>query len=109
MVKQMDFFGEPPPPAEAKIDGATFDPKLDGARLDSQLERVRAVMRDGLWRTLAEIQRAIGGGSEAAISARLRDFRKIRHGAWKVDRRRRGDPSRGLHEYRVEPPPKEGT
>jgi len=49
-----------------------------------------------------EIRERIGGGSEAGISARLRDFRKIKFGGHKVYRRRRGEASKGLHEYRLE-------
>ena len=79
------------------FDGATYDPALDATRLKSQLERVRTLMQDGQWRTLGEIQ-ALAGGSEAALSARLRDLRKPRFGAWIVDRRR---VSNGLWEYRV--------
>lgn len=82
------------------FDGATFEPAADGARLAGQLERVLALMRDGEWRTLAEIAAAVGG-SEAGVSARLRDLRKPRFGRFWVDRDRR---SGGLFVYRVRPP-----
>ena len=64
-----------------------------------QLSAVLDLMRDGRWRTLYEIQKATGEGSEAAISARLRDLRKARFGGYQVNRRRRGDG--GTFEYQV--------
>lgn len=91
------------------FDGRTFVSSLDGARLTTQFKLVAALMLDGRWRTLAEIA-AKTGGSEAGVSARLRDFRKEKFGGHTVARRRRGDAARGLHEYRliasVEDPPK---
>lgn len=79
--------------------GATYDPVLDRERLTTQLQRVQRLMADGCWRTLHEIQEAVGG-TEASISARLRDCRKS---PWflRVDRRRVADG--GLWEYRVLP------
>lgn len=88
-----------------RFDGGTFSSRHDGPRLASQMDRVRALMADGRWRTLAEVQRAIAvpgkHDTEAAISARLRDLRKGKFGALHVERRRRGEPSQGLWEYRV--------
>jgi hypothetical protein len=54
-------------------------------------------MSDGVWRTLAEIKEAVGG-SEAGISARLRDARRPAVGGFIVERRRRGAPAAGLWE-----------
>ena len=86
--------------------GETFDAALDGPRLASQLERVKAVMlHNHDWLTLGELA-LMAGGSEAGCSSRLRDLRKRRFGSYIVERRRRGDGRRGLHEYRVsEAPP----
>lgn len=83
-----------------QFQGDTFDVTQDQTRLARLLDRVRALMADGHWRTLSEIQQAVGG-SEASVSARLRDLRKLANGAHEVQRRRRGDPARGLFEYRV--------
>lgn len=83
---------------DLSFDGPTFDKERDGARLTSQLDHVREIMRDGKWRTLAEIHSLIPKSSEAGISARLRDLRKARHGSWKVERRNVGG---GLWQYRV--------
>jgi len=86
----------------AHFDGETYDPALDEDRLTRLLGRVWALMIDGRWRTLAEIQRA-AGGTEASVSARLRDLRKDRFGAYKVRRRRRGPGKSGLWEYYLSP------
>lgn len=80
--------------------GVTFEAEHDETRLARQLGAVRALMVDGVWRTLAEIA-AITGEPEASISARLRDLRKAKFGSWQVERRARGDRGRGLFEYRV--------
>ena len=92
----------------ALFDGQTIDPALDGDRLENQLDRVRDLMKDGAWRTLAEIDRILYGhlaGQEglriASISARLRDLRKEKFGSNQILRRRVGDPSSGLFEYRM--------
>ena len=83
------------------FDGDTFDQQHDGTRLGTLLESVRKLMADSEWRTLSEIRETIGRGSEASLSARLRDLRKPKFGGLTVERRRRGDPSLGLWEYRI--------
>lgn len=80
------------------FDGRTFSPTLDGARLAGQLQRVREIMRDGRWHTLRCLA-AQTGGSEAGVSARIRDLRKPRFGAHAIERRRVADS--GLYEYRM--------
>jgi len=84
------------------FDGATYIPSSDGSRLSTQFYRVLLLMSDSRWRTLAEIV-TMAGGTEASVSARLRDFRKAKFGGTPdaVDRRRRGEAKRGLHEYRL--------
>ncbi len=88
------------------FDGETYDAPLDENRLSRQLDRVRNLMLDGKWRTLFEIEQATGA-PETSVSARLRDLRKIRFGNYCVERRRRGLPHLGLHEYRVTIPKEE--
>jgi hypothetical protein len=91
--------------------GATYEPRHDKERLTRQLDRVRECMLEkmlpehtaGQWLTLSELVHWCGG-SEAGISARLRDLRKPQFGGYIVERRRRGDPKRGLFEYRLLPP-----
>jgi hypothetical protein len=80
-----------------RFDGDTFDAELDGDRLTSQFKRVSLLMRDGQWRTLFDIAEHVGG-SEAGVSARLRDLRKPKFGGYFVERRRR---NKGLWEYRL--------
>lgn len=80
-----------------RFDGGTYDSAMDESRLTCQLEKVKHLMMDGYWRTLAEIQ-AVCGGSEAGISARVRDLRKQRCGGHKVERRR---VVGGVWQYRV--------
>lgn len=81
------------------FDGPTFDARQDGKRLGTLMDRVIVLMRDGQWRTLAAI-RGECGGTEASVSARLRDLRKERFGSFIVERRR-VDGAPGLWEYRV--------
>jgi hypothetical protein len=78
-------------------DGELFQPALDGLRLNDQHETVKRLMADGRWRTLPEIHDITGFG-EASISARLRDFRKLRFGEHTVNRRRR---TAALFEYQL--------
>lgn len=80
--------------------GMTVEACFDEKRLLGQSKRVFGLMCDGVWRTLGEIQ-MVTGDPQASVSARLRDFRKARFGGHCVDRRRRGDESRGLWEYRL--------
>jgi hypothetical protein len=79
------------------FDGKTYDPARDSQRLRMQLNRVWMLMVDGQWRTLGEISLACQG-SEAAVSARLRDFRKKKFGAHVVERRYLHN---GLWQYRI--------
>lgn len=87
-------------PLRPHAHGRTYQAEHDEARLSSQLARVRHLMRDGTWRTLRELGDEVRG-SEASLSARLRDLRKPEYGGWVVERRRRGRPSSGLFEYKV--------
>ena len=79
------------------FDGETYDPALDKSRLTRQLDRVRELMSDGRWRTLAEIAEAVGC-SEGSGHARLRDLRKPRFGLYTVRRKRIG---KGLYCYQL--------
>lgn len=88
------------------FDGTTYEPDKDRGRLTLQLARVRKLMLDGQWRTLREIAQATST-PESSASARLRDLRKPKFGAYVVERRRRGAIGVGLHEYRVSEPPPE--
>lgn len=85
------------------------NPRDDGKRLRTLFVNVRDLMTGKLfgistarsaWWTLGEIVAHVGG-SEASVSARLRDLRKKQFGGFIVERRRRGEAKRGLFEYRV--------
>ncbi len=67
----------------------------------TQLQRLKALMADGKWRTLANIATVIRS-SEAGASARLRDLRKKQHGSHEVEVRRLTGGSQ-LRYYRVLP------
>lgn len=84
-------------PAHRRFDGETYEPPLDAERLTTLMERVAAVMRDGDWHTLRELA-VRTGGTEASVSARLRDLRKPRFGGGTVERRR---VEGGLFTYRL--------
>jgi hypothetical protein len=86
---------------ELRFSGRTYEPELDQERLSTEFWAVKRLMSDSAWRTLKEIRFAIGMGSEAGISARLRDFRKERFGSHTVNRRRRGEGKRGVFEYQL--------
>lgn len=85
----------------APFDGHTYDRNADHFRLATSLERVRQVMLDGQWRTLRTIADAVGA-SEAGVSARLRDLRKGKYGAHRVESRRAAADDGGLWVYRVD-------
>lgn len=96
-MTQPTLFEMGTPDMRPRFGGATFDPALDEVRLTGLLERVREAMANGAWWTLAALVEKCGG-SEAGVSARLRDLRKIRFGAHTIERRRCGS---GLWEYRM--------
>jgi hypothetical protein len=79
---------------------------LTEKRSGTELGRTLYLMRDGQWRTLAEIV-ALVGGTEAGVSARLRDLTKPEYqeqfGDWAREHRPRGDPKAKLYEYRLVP------
>ncbi|MCI0422779.1 MAG: hypothetical protein L0312_26760 [Acidobacteria bacterium] len=98
-VTQPGLFPEAQRRAE-KFDGATFDAKRDGARLTRQLDRVREIMQDKKWHTLAELVRLVGGASEAGVSARIRDLKKPRFGGHVIEKQFMAETSQWR--YRME-------
>jgi hypothetical protein len=93
-------------PGGPHFNGPEYVPALDHDRLTGQIQRVYDCMRDGRWRTLDEIARETGD-PQASISAQIRHLRKPRFGSFVTPKRRRGDPSDGLFEYRLLPPEEE--
>ncbi len=84
------------------FDGDTYEAEHDKERLMSLLIKVRTLMAGGAWWTLHALV-ARTGGSESSVSARLRDLRKTKFGAYNIVRRRIADGS-GLHEYMMDEP-----
>lgn len=83
------------------FDGDTYLPQRDGHRLRGQLHAVKTLMSDGQFRTITEISCSVGG-SEAGVSARLRDLRKAKFGGYVVNREH---VSGGLFRYQLVLPP----
>src|SRR5262245_55332988 len=81
----------------ARFDGADYQPDRDDSRLSLQFWRIWNLMRDGVWRTLPQIELATGDPG-ASISAQLRHMRKPRFGSHTVNRRYLHD---GLWEYQL--------
>ena len=82
---------------EPRFSGPEYKPRRDFERLTKQHERVREAMRDGKWRTVAQISR-ITGDPENSVQAQLRHLRKPRFGGWIVSKR---TAYGGLWEYHL--------
>ncbi len=82
------------------FEGSDYVRELDQKRLTGQIARVFGFMSRHGWWTLAEIEKATGD-PQASISAQLRHLRKYKWGAHEVDKRRRGEMTQGLFEYRL--------
>jgi hypothetical protein len=81
----------------ADFDGVTYDRKLDKKRLSTQLLRIYNQLLDGRWHSLQGLAFRCNA-PESSVSARLRDLRKPKFGALRIERRR---VENGLHEYRL--------
>lgn len=80
-----------------RFNGAGYEHARDSERLAKQHSRIRDLMLDGQWRTLALISE-LTGDPPASVSAQLRHLRKPRFGAYAVEKRYLGQ---GLYQYRV--------
>lgn len=88
---------------EPQFSGASYEPAKDQARLTTNLQRVYDLMKAGEWWTVPELADHLAPGgvmAQTGISARLRDLRKPKFGAYNIESRRRGG-SGGLWEYRL--------
>ena len=87
--------------------GPVYEREQDKRRLRTQLEVILEVMLSaaecGAWLTLRELA-GITRYGEASISAQLRHLRKPAFGSYVVEKRRRGNPGRGVWEYRLGEP-----
>lgn len=103
-MEQLDLFSYRPPVVEpvpdGRFNGPVYEPELDHDRLRGQILRIFELMKDERWRTLEEIERDTGD-PQASVSAQLRHLRKKRFGGHIVEKRRRGEDTRGLWEYRL--------
>jgi len=95
-TSQLDLLGYRPGP---QFDGFTYRRELDQVRLTTLFRRVFWCLINGEWWTLAQLK-TVCGGSEAGISARLRDLRKPHFGGFTVHHRRRSGAN-GCWEYRL--------
>lgn len=83
--------------------GKTFSATLDGERIGTLMSRVFAIMMRGEWTTLQDLARE-AGGSEASVSARLREVKQWCEETDRGEYERRRKPGfekSGIHEYRV--------
>lgn len=83
-----------------RFNGSDYIPEFDQERLTGQIKRIYSLMIDGKWRTLKEIENTTND-PQSSISAQLRHLRKVRFGFHIVNKRRRGEPSNGLFEYKL--------
>lgn len=94
---KFDLFNQPALPEHS---GSDYDKKFDQTRLTGQLAKIVDCMKDGVWRTLSEIQ-TITSAPQSSISAQLRHLRKTDFGGHTVNKRSRGDRKDGLYEYQL--------
>jgi Fic family protein len=94
-VKHINFKQE-----KLDFNGSDYEPKYDRKRLTGQILRVYSAIKEGNWLTLNEIAQ-ITGDPQASISAQLRHLRKERFGSYIINKRPRGNRSRGLWEYKI--------
>lgn len=85
------------PETPVRFDGPDYEPERDTPRLTAQLLRIFDLMKDGAWRTLAQIETATGD-PQASISAQLRHLRKPRFGRHTINKDYVGD---GLYLYQL--------
>ena len=83
-----------------KFDGSDYEHEHDFVRLSGQIQRVYDAIKDGDWYTLDEINK-ITGDPHASISAQLRNLRKKRFGSYSIEKRYKGNRSRGLWEFKL--------
>lgn len=83
-----------------RFNGSDYEPEDDDKRLSGQINRIFNLMKDGVWRTLEEIEKTTDD-PQASISAQLRHLRKQRFGEHTVNKQRRGDRKNGLFEYQL--------
>lgn len=86
-----------PPPPLPDAEAILADAAAAAEARAGQLDRIKAVIRDGRWRTLEEIA-AQANAPHASVSAQLRNLRKPAMGGWDIEKKSAG---RGLYQYRL--------
>jgi hypothetical protein len=84
-----------------KFNGSDYVPKRDDARLTGQLGRVFSAIKDGRWRTVAEVSE-LTGDPQTSVSCQLRHLRKPRFGSHNIIKRQR-EGTVALYEYALAP------
>lgn len=89
-----------------KFSGPEYVEEIDHARLEKQVDRIKALMCDGQWRTHQEIADYIDA-PHASVGSQLRNLRMKENGGYIVERQIRGAREEGLFEYRIFRPEKD--
>ena len=87
---QMDFTAQ-------RFNGSDYQQGRDSQRLGIQLSKIYNLMKDGIHRSLSQIEAATGE-PQASISAQLRHLRKERFGSHTVNKNYLGE---GLYTYQL--------
>ncbi len=83
---------------QPEFDGAVYDTFRDKDRLTAIQKKLFEVMKGGGWFSIPELEKAIDS-SQTGISAGIRNFRKVKFGGYKVERKYQG---RGFYLYRLD-------
>jgi hypothetical protein len=82
---------------EQTFNGSDYDHNRDSKRLTKQHYDIFNLMKDSVFRSLQEIEKALGY-PQPSISAQLRHFRKARFGSHTVNKQYLGN---GLYQYQL--------
>lgn len=85
---------------DPKFSGSDYDPKLDQNRLENGITRIFNLMKNGMWVTLEVISKNTKIG-ESSVSAQLRNLRKDHFGGHTIEKRRKGEKTNGVWEYKL--------
>jgi len=77
-----------------------FFKKKEAYKAEGQNTRIKRLMDDGRWRTLAEISKRTKD-PETSVSAQLRHLRKPQFGGFTIEKRRKNGGKTGPYEYRL--------
>jgi hypothetical protein len=82
---------------QVRFNGSDYEPKRDNERLLNQYKVIFDLMKDGVFRTLQDIEKATKFPA-ASISAQMRHSRKERFGSHTVNKKHLGN---GLYSYQL--------